>query len=232
MNGGNAPTRVSFAEVLLTSSKALEGLGLPHGIDHDAAANVAWLQARGLGGISILALELARLEENKNDLWSVPEIDDDGTTAIIKDSAASGVLLAPGAVDWALGGRVVTVVDCVAPMLVMAEAARRCVDRAALTVSWGIERGKSTAKCGAGHAALSLDIRSARQPSSVTIRAGKPPSAKDGRRLAGFHAQSLRDGLAVDPMDWETVKHAARRVLVAASAQSRSDAGAEVDDSV
>lgn len=224
-----AAVRVSFAEVLLTSLKALEGLGLPHGIDHDTAANVAWLEARGLGGISILARELERLGEEE--VLSPPEIDDDGAATTIEADGASGVSLAPGAVDWVLGGRVVTVVACAAPMLIVAEAARRSVDGTALTVSWGVDRGKSTAKCGGGLAALSLDIRTARQPSTVTIRAGKAPSAKEGRRLAGFHAQSLRDGLAVDPADWAIIKHAATRVLVPASAQSRGGAGAEVDDS-
>jgi hypothetical protein len=229
MNDDNPTVRVSFAEVLLTCLKALEGLGLPHGLDHDTAANAAWLEARGLGGISILAREMERLGEAN--AWVMPEIEDDGAVVTIEAEATSGALLAPGAVDWALGGRLVTVMDCAAPMLIMAEAARRCAGAAALTVSWGIDRGKSTAKCGGGLAALSLDIRTARQPSSVTIRAGKSPSAKDGGRLAGFHAQSLRDGIAVDPADWAIIKHAAKRILVPASAQSRSGAGAEVDDS-
>lgn len=229
MNEAVALARVSLAEVLQTCLKALEGIGLPHGLDHDTAANVTWLAARGLGGISILARELERLGAGAT--WSPPNIDDDGTAAVIQAVGATGVLLAPGAVDWALGGRAVTVMNCAAPMLIMAEAARRSTDGVALVVSWGIERGKSTAKCGGGHASLSLDIRTARQASTVTIRAGKPPSAKEGRRLAGFHAQSLRDGLPVDPEDWAIIKQAATRVLVPASDQSRSGAGAEVDDS-
>jgi hypothetical protein len=87
------------------------------------------------------------------------------------------------------------------------------------------------AKSGAGLASVSLDVRTARQPATVTIRSGKPPSTKDGRRLASFHAQSLRDGIPVDPADWALIKQAATRVLVPASEQSRGGAGAEVDDS-
>ena len=54
--------RRSLAEVQQTCLKALEGLGLPHGIDHDGAENVVWLEARGLGGLLELARELDRLE--------------------------------------------------------------------------------------------------------------------------------------------------------------------------
>jgi hypothetical protein len=223
------PFRVSLAEILQTSWKALEGTGLPAGIDRDAAANVAWLESRGLGGIGVLARELERLGETA--AWVAPEIDGDGNSVTIQAEGASGVLLAPGAIDWALSGSVVTVVDCVAPLLFTAEAAQRADEGQALVITWGEARNKSTAKCGGGLAALCLDIRTARAPATVVIRAGRPPSTKEGRRLVGFHAQSLRDGVAVDPADWAVIKQAAARVLVPASAQSRGGAGAEVDDS-
>jgi hypothetical protein len=229
MSDAGAHLRVSHAEVQQTCFKALEGLGLPPGLDYDAASNVAWLEARGLGGVGILAREFERCGGEV--IWSMPQIDDDGRTATITAEAPSGVLLAPGALDWAVEGRTVQVLECAAPMFVMAEAARRSIVGLALTVSWGIDRGKSTAKCGGGLAALSLDIRTARAPATVTIQAGKPPSSKDGRRLAGFYAHSLQHGLIVDPIDWALIKQAANAVLVPASTLSRSGAGAEVDDS-
>jgi hypothetical protein len=228
MSAADTVIRISLAEVLQTCLKALEGLGLPQGLDYDAAANVTWLEARGLGGISILARELEGLE--KMGAWLMPDIDDDGNTATIAGEITSAALLAPGAVDWAESDRTVRIAHCSAPMLVMAEAARRSAEGKALTVTWTSERGKSSAKCGGGEAAVSLDVRSAREPSVVTIRPGKRPSPK-GRRLAAFHAQSLRDGIIVDPVDWGAIKTMAKRVLVPASAQSRSGAGAEVDDS-
>lgn len=226
---GETPLRVSLAEILQTSWKALEGTGLPAGMDRDAAANVTWLEARGLGGIAMLAREIERIGETF--AWTAPEIEDVDDGVVIRAEAASGITLAPSAVDWALGGNPVTVVNCAAPLMVAAEAAQRAEGGVALVVTWGEDRSRSTAKCGGGLAALALDIRTARAPSTVTIRAGKPPSSKDGRRLAGFHAQSLRDGVAVDPDDWAVIKKAAARVLVPASAQSRGGAGAEVDDS-
>ena len=229
MSVADTVLRVSLVEVLQTCLKALEGLGLPQGVDYDAAANVTWLEARGLGGISILARELEGLEQMGT--WLMPDIDDDGNTATIAGEIASATLLAPGAVDWAENGRTVRIANCSAPMLVMAEAARRSIEGTALTVTWTSERGKSSAKCGGGEAAASLDVRSAREPSVVTIHPSKQPSPKDGRRLAAFRAQSLRDGIIVDPVDWEAIKTMAKRVLVLASAQSRSGAGAEVDDS-
>ncbi len=224
-----AALRISLAEVLQTSLKALEGIGVPAGLDQDAAANVAWLEARGLGGIATLARELERFGEAV--AWVPPEIEDGPHGVVISAGDASGVLLAPGAVDWAIGGATVTVTACAAPLMVAAEAARRASDGMALTVTWGEDRTRSSARCGGGLAALALDIRTARNPSDVVIRPGKPPSAKEGGRLAGFHAQSLRDGIAVDPSDWAVIKAAAALVLVPASAQSRGGAGAEVDDS-
>jgi len=229
MSAADTIIRVSLAEVLQTCLKALEALDLPQGLTYDAAVNVAWLEARGLGGISTLARDLESLE--KMGEWLMPDIDDDGSTATIAGEITSAALLAPGAVDWAENGRTVRISHCSAPMLVMAEAARRSTEGKSLTVTWTSERGKSSAKCGGGEAAVSLDVRSAREPSVVTIRPGKRPSPKDGQRLAAFHAQSLRDGIIVDPVDWEAIKTKAKRVLVPASAQSRSGAGSEVDDS-
>ncbi len=224
-----ADSHVSLAEVLQTSLKALEGTGLPAGIDQDSAENVAWLEARGLGGIAILARELERFGETV--AWLPPDMDETRDGVVITSEDASAVLLAPGAVDFALGGAAVTIARCSAPLLIAAEAARRAPAGAGLTVSWGSGRNRSSARCGNGLAVLSLDIRTARQTSDVTIRAGKPPSAKEGQRLAGFHAHSLRDGILADAPAWKTVKEAAARVLVPASAQSRGGAGAEVDDS-
>ena len=221
--------RVSHAEVKQTTQKVLEGLGLPHGLDMDAAANVTWLESRGLGGISALVREIEGMDAGAP--WEPPDINDDGGVAIFHAGPARALLLAPGIMDWVVSGVSVRVMDCHAPLLIVAEAARRSVHGGGYHVAWSSEKGRSTAKCGNGEAALSLDLRTARVPSEVTVTIGKPPAEKDQRRLAGFHAQSLRDGILVDSDDWAVMKSAARRVLVPASERSRGGAGAEVDDS-
>jgi len=221
--------RASYAEIFQISQKALEGLGLPHGLDMDAAANVAWLETRGLGGLAALAGDLEEIEPGTP--WQPPEIDDNGETARFIATPARGLLLAPGVLDWVTLGVSVDIAECRSPLLIVAEAARRSRDGGGFRIVWSSEQGRSTAKCGAGEAALSLDLRSAREPSHVTVRAGKPPKDKDLRRLSGFHALSLRDGVLVDPDHWNAIKTAARRVQVPASERSRGGAGAEVDDS-
>lgn len=222
--------RRSLAEVLLTSLKALEGLGLPHGLDHDGAANVVWLEARGLGGLSELAREVKNLEPGA--VWQTPVPHDDGERIIIEHGSATGLLLATLAVDLAQTGHLVEIPDCRAPMLLVAETARRSAGGSGFKVSWASEQGSSSARCGDGEAALALDLRTAHAPATVTIRQGGKFSSRDGRRSAAFHAQSLRDGIAVDPAAWAVVASAAKRILVPASTQSRGGAGAEVDDNV
>ena len=64
--------RISSSEILQTSLKALEGHGIAHGLDLDSAANVEWLAARGLAGVSILMTELRATEPNAD--WIDPDI--------------------------------------------------------------------------------------------------------------------------------------------------------------
>ena len=165
-------------------------------------------------------------------LGVAPSVHKAGNAVTVDAETATGVLLASIAVDLAMTRHTVEVPNCSAPMLMVAEAARRSASGPGFKVSWTSDAGSSSARCGGGEAALSLDLRSAHAPATVTIRSGGTFKPRDGRRLAAFHAQSLRDGIAVDRTDWAVVSAAAKRVLVPASAQSRGGAGAEVDDSV
>jgi len=221
--------RISSAEILQTSLKALEGHGVAHGLDFDGATNVTWLATRGLAGISVLVAELQDTEPGAE--WIEPYIEDDDDVATIISKRSSGLLLAPGATDWALNGQDVRIPDCHAPLLFVAEAARRSVEGIGFRIEWHAGSARNNARCGHGEAALSLDLRTVNDASTVTIKLARPPKAKDLARLAAFQTKSLRDGITVDPHDWDALKVAARRVLVPTSDRSRGGAGADVDDS-
>ncbi len=156
--------RVSLAEILQTGLKALRAAGAPRGLDLDAAANAAWLEARGLGGLALLAGELAA--GGGRAAWAAPALSESGGVARIEAPGASGLLLAPAAVDFAATGRPATVPFCRAPLFFAAEAARRSAvaggggagggGAAGFLVTWTDAAGaRGEARCGRGEAALS-----------------------------------------------------------------------------
>ncbi|MFL2934599.1 MAG: DUF3726 domain-containing protein, partial [Thalassobaculaceae bacterium] len=54
--------RISYNEIVTTAAKALFALGVSPGVDVENAKNIAWLEASKLGGISILADEIAKTD--------------------------------------------------------------------------------------------------------------------------------------------------------------------------
>ena len=213
--------RLSQAEVLQTGLKAARGAGLPHGLDLDAAANVTWLAACGIDGVSLLAGELGeefrtmpgRLHEMENGILQ------------LCTGRQSGLVLAPAAIDLALLGQSVRVPGCRAAALVVAEAARRASASRTLAVRWSGERGAEEIICvGDGSALGPLD----RLPAVATVIV--TPPGEDGCRTGPRFSPST-GSLAVDPAAWAVIAGAAARTLVESSCRSRSGAGAEVDDS-
>ena len=249
--------RVSLAEILQTGLKALRAAGAPRGLDLDAAANAAWLEARGLGGLALLAGELAA--GGGRAAWAAPALSESGGVARIEAPGASGLLLAPAAVDFAAMGRPATVPFCRAPLFFAAEAARRSAvaggggagggGAARFLVTWTDAAGaRGEARCGRGEAALSAGPGATggrggagggqggaggagAAAADVAVRRAPPPAPEATARLAEAAARATREGVAVDPAAWEAVAAAAARLLVPATPRSRGGAGAEVDDS-
>src|SRR5262249_26381814 len=92
--------RVSQFEIHRLVQRALEGSGAPYGVDRDGAQSVAWLEARGLPGLRLLAPDLPslqncfvglRAEEGKAAL----EIDAGGVSAIAYGSAVIDLARGP-----------------------------------------------------------------------------------------------------------------------------------------
>ena len=224
--------RISQGELLQTGMKALEGLGLPHGLDRDAILNVLWLETRGLGGMALLAEEITTGRAASR--WMAPEIVDDGDMVRIRwsctSSGASGLLLAPGAVDHLSLHRRVFVPDCHAALLFVAEASRRLSHPCQAMVDLATKSGDGRAWCG-GEALFSPGFDRLAGQASVTIQPVKQPSAPPAGRSTVLDSTTLARGIAVDPALWKIIRDAAKHVLVPASALSRGSAGAEVDDS-
>ena len=60
---------ISYNEIVTTVAKALFSLGVPPGVDTESAKNIAWLEANRLGGVSILADEIATIDRLDNGLY-------------------------------------------------------------------------------------------------------------------------------------------------------------------
>ncbi len=215
--------QISHAELRQTSLKALEGLGLPYGLAYDVAANIVWLEDRGLPGVRLLAHEIARSDGSVS--WRCPELSDNGTAVTLYMREATGLCLAPGAIDCLHERRLVTVPDCRVALLFVAEAARRSPGPPGPGIR--IAAGAADAWCKNGEATLSGTFERASVP--VILQHGGIMS--DGRMTARNPAL-YRTGFPVQSEIWEIVTTAARRILVPASTRSRGGAGAEVDDSL
>ena len=215
--------RLSRAELLHGSQKALEGIGVPHGLDRDAALNIVWLQAHGFDGIGLLATILS----DPDTAWHPPELRDDGGRLRMVCPTAHGVWLAPPAVDLATEGRMVAVDRCLAAALFVGEAARRSAGGGTYSVLLDGQSGTVHALCSDGEAILcgELDHR----PAVVTLQRRSDDSIA-GRRSAD-DAAATQPGFLVDAALWNRIAAAAMRVLVPSNERSRSGAGAEVDDS-
>lgn len=91
--------RVSQNEVYRAAQRALEAAGAPFGIDRDGALAVAWLEARQLPGLDLLAVALGRLDGAFGP-FAAPEMD---STPAVLDLEGRPALAASGAVLDCLG---------------------------------------------------------------------------------------------------------------------------------
>lgn len=91
--------RVSQNEVYRAAQRALEAAGAPFGIDRDGALAVAWLEARQLPGLDLLAVALGRLDGAFGS-FAAPEMD---STPAVLDLEGRPALAASGAVLDCLG---------------------------------------------------------------------------------------------------------------------------------
>jgi hypothetical protein len=237
---------VSQNEIYRLTQRALEGSGAPHGTDRDGAFAVAWLEARGLPGLVLLAAALDRLEGAFAPL-APPRRDDD---AAVLDLQGRPVIAWGGAVldcfelltAGPAGAPLLRVQSCRWPLFLLPFAARRAESGRGTRLRWG--EGDAAVFVSAnppGDPAAGCRIVCAGDPDAVmmsdlpadvvlsgmmtAVRApARPRSVQvvDAARLDDALNRSLAEGIAVDDAVWARIGAVASRVLVPASEESRA----------
>ena len=210
--------RVSQFEIYRLVQRALEGSGAPYGVDRDGAQAVAWLESRGLPGLSLLQEDLPLIEGRFTGLALTQnpgslEIDAAGTSAIAYGSAV---------IDLARDGATLRLHRCRRPLFLLppAVAAGRPIQLRWRDILCGVDADAGALLWGGDGEAL-LDST----PTEVEIRAGAATPAErpflDPAELARRYANSLARGVEVDDGIWRRIDAVAARVQVPASVESR-----------
>jgi hypothetical protein len=231
--------QVSQFEIYRLVQRALEALGASYGSDRDAAFATAWLEARDLPGLALLASDLPDLErgigrprrEGASDL----EIDASGSSAIT---------FAGAVVDFALARMVgptpvrLLIRRCRSPLFLIPAAVENARGLA-IDFVWRGRQCRVLARAVAGELTLFLppgqEVRTALlEPTACDVDfhlassgASLPPlgaglaTVLSPEGLARQLAHSLYHGIAVDPAIWRRLDALAARVQVPASEESR-----------
>lgn len=233
--------RVSQNEVYRIAQRALEGAGAGYGTDRDGAAAVAWLEARRLPGLAMLAAALDRMERAFAPLAAPRRgrdnaaLDLAGRPAIAWSGA--GVDCADLLLDQGAPG--VRLERCRWPLFLLPAAVARAAGRRSLRLSWAAAGGAVTCLAGCDGACRivgeGIDLAAAfLDPAPVDAVLEHPASAvraqERGRRAQVIDADTLEaalrrtlaEGIEVDADDWARVAETAKRVQVPASAESRA----------
>lgn len=248
--------RVSRNELVRTCHKAFEVLGLPAGVDRDAARMITWLETHRLPGIRLLHADLAALRREGACTAELVKVTPDGP--VLDARGTSALIVAPAALDLACAsahasarGRAVAVVRrCRHPLYAAALVVQRAQSSAcALSVSWSQEgQAYQFVVAEDGAPRLSGGLEGLERPTADAcdvhfecVRAGAAALADarvtrgwapslDSDALAARAAQALGEGIEVADDVWRELIELAEGVLVAASEQSRLGAGSRGSD--
>ena len=213
-------TRISVRELEVIAQKALKAAGVALGLDRDGAFSAVWQEERGLDGLAMLIRDLDALSGVPTRLGGT--IDAKGLSAFI---------VAPLAIDLAmvLGGDL-TVKNLRSPLATIPYAVRRAFNGRWFKITWA-ENEVLTVNGEAAIACVKSDVASI-----MTVVSGKnwpptPPAvAVTAVELEQRRFKALMEGLVISSYHREVLLELASRILVPASDNSRSGAGAEVDD--
>jgi hypothetical protein len=236
---------VSQNEVYRLTQRALEGSGAPHGTDRDGAFAVAWLEARGLPGLVLLAAALDRMEGAFAPL-APPRREEE--TAILDLQGRPAVAWGGAALDCfelltagPAGASLLRVQSCRWPLFLLPFAARRAESGRGTRLHWG--EGESAVFLSADPAAGCRIVCAGEDRDFASVMAADPPKdvvlsgmmtavraparprsvqVVDAARLDAALNRSLAEGIAVDDAVWARVGAVASRVLVPASEESRT----------
>tara|TARA_B100001057_G_C22800476_1_gene931314 strand:- start:58 stop:735 length:678 start_codon:yes stop_codon:yes gene_type:complete len=220
---------ISYNEIVTTVAKALFSLGVPPGVDTESAKNIAWLEANRLGGVSILADEIATIDNLGQ--WPTPEIENADEQLTITSSMPSSLVLAQMVIDFAEIGKPVTINACSVPLIIFAEAARRATTSKGFKLKWVVDGIMIEGICGSGWSDINIPAQYKSSTANVMItshNSERPPTAAIYDEHYNY---SLSNGMIVDPERWNIINQLAKTTLVPSSIHSRASAGAEVDDS-
>lgn len=238
--------RVSQNEIYRLCQRALEGLGAPMGVDRDGALAVAWLEARGLRGLDLLARDMARLDGDFGPPGAMTldgpqtQIDAAGQSAIAMCGAVVDV--AAAAAEAAAEGRAtVRLLRCRSPLFLLPLAARHSERGTRFRLAWHADDRDVACLVAAPvlvsiHAAPGIRLEGLladNKPVEVEILCTHrvplppaeprlPPPALDIEALARRLARALTHSVEVTPETWERIAEVAARVQVPASEESRA----------
>jgi hypothetical protein len=238
--------RVSQNEIYRLCQRALEGLGAPMGVDWDGAFAVAWLEARNLPGLDILARDLVRLE---CDFGPPTAMALDGTQLRIDAAGQSAIAMCGAVVDAAMavaeaaadGRATIRLLGCRSPLFLLPLAARRSEGGSEYRLAW-CSGGRDIACLVTAPGRVSIHaapenhlggLLTAAEMAEVEILCAYrvplsgadprlPPSALDAEALAWRLSRALASGVDVAQETWERVAKVAARVQVSASEASRA----------
>jgi hypothetical protein len=236
--------QVSQNEVYRLTQRALEASGAGYGIDRDGARAVAWLGARGLPGLTMLADALDAMADAFAPL-APPQRD--GMTGSLDLGGRPAIAWAGAAMDcFALllgDGRqaALTLRRCRWPLFLLPAAVEQAMRSKPLKLNWRV--GATEVICIAGgdgacrivleggeaepgrvfldgapvDAMLETPTRNARATARAT-----PVRVIDAAALEAALRASLQDGITVEDGVWQRIAAVAARVLVPATTDSRA----------
>ena len=221
--------RISYNEIVTTAAKALFALGVSPGVDVENAKNIAWLEASKLGGISILADEIAKIDGLRQ--WPIPKIKKAEEAMVITPSIPSSLSLVQTSLDFVEIGQTVIIKMCSAPLLIFAESARRATQSKGFKLKWVTDGVLIEGVCGPGWAYINKRLQIGRGPADVMVNRIETKLLSKKASDNSIYERSISNGMLVDLGSWILINQIAKETLVPSNIHSRASAGAEVDDS-
>jgi diadenosine tetraphosphatase ApaH/serine/threonine PP2A family protein phosphatase len=225
--------RVSQFEIHRLIQRAMEALGAGYGVDRDAARCIAWLEARGLPGLTVFDRELAALELG----LPAARLQAQSEAGTIIDLGGSAIACAGAVVDLALAkfrqsaGARIRLRGCTTPLFLIPALAEAALPAASL--DWLADGGEVSVTAGGGEATVLLPpdmslneaLAIPQGDTLLVVPAAPPPpglvNALSPIQLADRLNWVLSRGIDVDPALWRRLDAVAARVQVPASEASR-----------
>ena len=220
---------LSLNEVIRKSSQALRVLNFPHGSDIENGKNIGWLEAHGLPGIQSLFEEIQAGVKTNNQLSLKKNTQAD--IVHLSNSNPSAFYLAQSAVDLAECGKIVKILKCKYPLLLFAEMARRIHLPFGFKIKWNKEGKVNTGLSYAGNTITKFPSKELQVGCCLELVKIKNLDLITPTNLVDSRTTFLKNRISCEGYKWKIICSTANKILVPESAQSRTSAGAEVDDS-